>query len=187
MPVFPFFVILPVMLIDSVWARSKKTAIAAALLFCGCFAFNAARESNIENLFRGKPNQYVFTENKDTPVYIINAGWSLFKYANLIPYVNDGQSYYFIDWFKYLGDYLRKKGDVELIPLPEAENYDDIYLLIEYFPPSPRQDDSIQLYDLITDNLQIKPAVIESEFEIYTGEPESFFPYFKGKKIKMSN
>jgi hypothetical protein len=187
MPVFPFFVILPAMLIEPIWARSRKTAVAAMLLLCGCFAFNAARESNIENLFRDKRKQYIFTENKDTPVYIINAGWSLFKYANLIPYVHDEQSYYFIDWFTYLGDYFRKKGDVQPIPLPEAENYGDIYLLIEYFPPSPRQDDSIQLYDLIKDNVQITPAVIEREFDIYTGEPESWFPYFIGRKIKTGN
>jgi hypothetical protein len=185
MPVFPFFVILPAMLIEPIWARSKKIAMTAMLLFCGCFAFNAARESNIENLFRGKQNQYVFTGDKDTPVYVINAGWSLFKYANLIPYVNDGQVYYFIDWFNYLGDFLRKKGDAETIPLPETENYDDIYLLIEYFPPFPQQDDSKQLNDLIIDNLQITPVVIESEFDIFTGEPESWFPYFKGKKIKI--
>jgi hypothetical protein len=187
MPVFPFFVILPVLLINLFKEKTPKIALCAMLLLCVSFAFNSARESKIENLFRGKPNQYVFTENINTPVYVINAGWSLFKYANLIPYVHDEQSYYFIDWFTYLGDYFRKKGDVQPVPLPEAENYDDIYLLIEYFPPSPRQDDSIQLYDLIKDNVQIKPAVIESEFDIYTGEPESWFPYFKGRKIKVSS
>jgi len=176
MPVFPFFVILPVMLIGPVWARSKRTAFVATLLLCGCFAFNAVRESKIENLFRGKRNQYVFAGDKDTPVYVINAGWSSWKYANLIPYVQDGQSYYFIDWFKYLGDYVMEKGDAGPIPLPEPENRDNFYLLIEYFPDS-------TLNDLIMDNLQIKTAVIEGEFEIYTGEPESWFPYFKGKKM----
>jgi hypothetical protein len=178
MPVFPFFVILPAILIDSIGALSRKMAIAAMLLLCESFAFNAARESKIENLFRGKPNQYVFTRNEDTPVYVLNGGWSLWKYANLIPYVRDEQDYYFIDLLKYLGNYYRKSGNIEPIPLPEAENYDDIYLIIEYFPDSP-------INDLIMDNLQIKPAVIENEFEIYTGEPESWFPYFKGKKIKM--
>jgi hypothetical protein len=187
MPVFPFFVILPVLLINLFKEKTPKIAVCAMLLLCGCFAFNAAREKNIENLFRGKPNQYIFTQDKNTPVYVINMGWSLFKYANLIPYAHDEQSYYFIDWSKYLGDYLWKKGDIQPIPLPEAENYDDIYLLIEYFPPSPRQDDSVQLYDLIKDNVQITPAVIESEFDIYTGEPESWFPYFKGRKIKVSS
>jgi len=152
-------------------------AIAAMLLLCESFAFNAARESNIENLFRNKPNQYVFTRDKDTPVYVLNGGWSLFKYANFIPYVNDEQDYYFIDWLTYLGNYFRKSGNIETIPLPDAENYDGIYLIIEYFPDSP-------INDLIMDNLQIKPAVIESEFEIYTGEPESWFPYFKGYRVR---
>jgi len=177
MPVFPFFVILPAILIDSIGALSRKMAIAAMLLLCESFAFNAAMENNIENLFRGKPNQYVFTRNKDTPVYVLNGGWSLYKYANLIPYVRDEQAYYFIDLLKYTGNYFRKSGNIETIPLPEAENYDDIYLLIEYFPDSP-------INDLIMDNVQIKPAVIESEFEIYTGEPESWFPYFKGYRVR---
>jgi hypothetical protein len=176
MSVFPFFVILPAMLIDSIGALSKKMAIAAMLLLCGSFAFNAARENNIENLFRGKPNQYVFTRNKDTPVYVFNSGWSLYKYANLIPYVRDEQAYYFIDPQNYFGSYSRNSGAIKTIPLPEAENYDTIYLIIEYNPDSP-------INELIMNNLQIKPAVIESEFEIFTGEPESWFPYFKGKRI----
>jgi len=186
MPVFPFFVILPAMLIESIWARSRKMALAVLLLLCGCFAFNAARESNIENLFRDKQSGYVFTKDKDTPVYIINGAWSLWKYANLIPYVNDEQCYYVIDWLNYFGDYFSKKGDIKVIPLPETENYDEIYLLTEYFP------DWQQINDLIMENLQtvrgpLAQGAIESEFEIYTGEPESWFPYFKGKKIAMSN
>jgi hypothetical protein len=158
--------------------------MAAMLLFCGCFAFNAARESNIENLFRNKQNQYIFTEDKDTPVYIINGAWSLWKYANLIPYVHDEQSYYVIDWVKYFNGYFKSGEKVETIILPEADNYNSIYLLIEYFP------DWQQTNDLIIENLQtaqgtLEKSVIESEFDIYTGEPESWFPYFKGKKVKI--
>jgi len=178
MPVFPFFVILPAMLIDSMGVLSRKMAIAIMLLLCESFAFNAVRESNIENLFRNKPNQYVFTRNKDTPVYVLNGGWSLYKYANLIPYVHDEQDYYFIDLLKYPGIYYRRSRNTETITLPEAKNYDDIFLLIEYIPDSP-------IDDLIIKNLQIKQAIIESEFEIYTGEPESWFPYFRGKRIKI--
>jgi len=184
MPVFPFFVILPAMLIESVWAWSRKIAIAAMLLLCGCFAFNAARENNIENLFRNKQNQYVFSKDKDTPVYIINGAWSLWKYANLIPYLNDEQSYYVIDWLNYFNGYFRSGQKPETIILPEADNYRVIYLLTEYFP------DWNQINDLIMQNLQttygdLAQGAIESEFEIYTGEPESWFPYFKGKKIKI--
>jgi hypothetical protein len=180
MPVFPFFVILPAMLINSIDIRSRKMAAGAMLLLCGCFVFNAARENNIENIFRNKPNQYVFTENKDIPVYVLNAGWSLWKYANLIPYVHDEQAYYFIDWYKYLGEYLRTGQKKETIPLPEAEDYGAIYLLTEYFPDP-------QFNHLITGNLQAIQGATESEFEINTGEPESWFPYFKGAKIIMDN
>jgi len=182
MPVFPFFVILPVMLIDSIGARSRKIAACATLLFCGCFALNAVNENKIENLFRDKPNQYVFTKDKDTPVYVVNAVWSSWKYANLIPYVHDEQTYYFIDWFNYFKEFFNAGGDIETIPLPETENYGAIYLLVEYFPDDPNFP---PLNGLIMENVQKIQGVTESEFEIYTGEPESWFPYFKGKKIIM--
>jgi len=180
MPVFPFFVILPAMLIDSAGKRSRKIAVCAMLLLCGCFALNAAKESKIENIFRNKPDGYVFTKDKDTPVYVINAVWSSWKYANLIPYVNDEQTYYFIDWYQCLGKYLETGGNVGTIYLPEVEDYGAIYLLVEYFPDDPNFP---SLNDLIMENIEGTQGAIESEFEIYTGEPESWFPYFKGRKI----
>jgi hypothetical protein len=182
MPVFPFFVILPAMLINSIGARSRKIAICAMLLLCGCFAFNAVRESKIENIFRNKPNQYVFTKDKDTPVYVVNAVWSSWKYANLIPYVHDEQTYYFIDWFNYFREFFNSGGDIETIPLPETENYGAIYLLTEYFPAAPNFP---PFNDLIMEHLQKIQGVTESEFDINTGEPETGFPYFKGRKIVM--
>jgi hypothetical protein len=179
MPVFPFFVILPAMLVDSLQARSQKAATCAMLLLCGCCAFNAARESNIENIFRGKPNQYIFTKDKEMPVYVVNASWSSWKYANLIPYVNDEQSYYFLDWWPYFEDYYENGGDIANIPMPEAENYDTFYLLIEYIP------EESNLEGQIMENLPLTHGTVESEFEINTGEPEQEFPYFKGKKISF--
>jgi len=178
MPVFPFFVILPAMLIDSIGTRSRKIAACAMLLLCGCFAYNVTRESKIENIFRGKPNEYVFAQDKDTPVYIFNDSWSLWKYANLIPYLHDEQTYYFINW----RDYLQRAS----FPLPEAENYSAIYLITEYLPESP------QLDLLIMRNLQtIQGAPLRgttvNEFEINTGEPESWHPYFKGRKMILVN
>jgi hypothetical protein len=183
MPVFPFLVILPAMLVNSIRTRaqpwSKKIAACAMLLLCGCFALNAARESKIENIFRGKPDGYVFTRDKDTPVYVFNTAWSLWKYANLIPYVHDEQAYYFLDWYGSFDEY-RKTGRKVSIDLPEVEDYGAIYLLTEYIP------DFSQLDELMAD-LQAAQGVIESEFEINTGEPETWFPYFKGKKIIMAN
>jgi len=180
MPVFPFFVILPVMLIDTIGKSAQKVAVCAILLLCGSFVFNATRESKIENIFRDKPAQYVFTKDKEIPVYVINI--SPWKYANLIPYVNDEQSYYFVEWLKSFDGYFNSGQEVKSINLPEAENYREIYLLTENIPHLS------QLDNLIVENLQtiqgdaIKYA-IESDFEIYTGEPESWFPYFKGKKL----
>jgi len=177
MPVFPFLVILPAMLVSAIEARSRKIAACATLLLCGCFAFNAARESKIENIFRDKPDAYVFTQDKDAPVYVINHGaWSLWKYANLIPYTRDDQAYYFIDWGGYFDEYRKGEANV-FIDLPEAKDYDAIYLVIEYF-------DNFPLFDELMENIRAQ-GTVESEFEINTGEPESELPYFKGKKIAM--
>jgi len=174
MPVFPFFIILPAMLIDSIGARSRKIAACAMLLFCGCFAYNAARESKIENLFRGKPNEYIFAQDKDTPVYVFNGSWSLWKYANLIPYLHDDQTYYFINWH----DYLQRTR----FPLPEAENFSAFYLITEYLPESPELDRLI-MNNLYTAQGARLRGITVSEFEINTGEPESWYPYFKGRKM----
>jgi hypothetical protein len=185
MPVFPFLVILPAILINSIWTQSQKIAACAMLLLCGCFALNAVKESKIENIFRGKPNEYVFVQEKDTPVYVFNAAWSLWKYANLIPYVHDEQEYYFIDWYRYFDDYIKSDQENVNAYLPEIEDHDAIYLLTEYIPEFPQLDG---LIGLVTEKLQITQGIavqgiIESEFEINTGEPESSFPYFKGKKV----
>ena len=182
MPVFPFLIILPAMLINAIGPRAqlrvRNIAAGAALLLCGCFAFAAVRGNNIENIFRGKPDRYAFTQDKDTPVYVINHGaWSLWKYANLIPYVHDEQAYYFIDWGTYFDEYRKGQENIS-IELPEVQDYDTIYLVIEYFNNFP-------LFDELMENVPVQGAV-ESEFEIYTGEPESEFPYFKGKKIMIN-
>jgi len=182
MPVFPFFVIFPLLLIDTIGKKTQKIAICAMLLLCGTFIFNATRESKIENIYRNKSAKYVFTENKETPVYVINADWSSWKYGNLIPYVNDEQTYYFIDWFKSLKGFFDSDQEIESIILPDVEKYDEIYLITESFPGFSQID------DLIMENLQTEQGVAikyakESDFEIYTGEPESWFPYFIGKKL----
>ena len=179
MPIFPFLVILPAMLINGIGPRAlprvRRIAAGAALLLCACFAFNAVRESKIENIFRHKSNGYAFTQDKNTPVYVVNHGaWSLWKYANLIPYVQDEQAYYFIDWGKYFDEYRKGQENIS-IELPEVQDYDTVYLVIEYFNNFP-------LFDELMEKISVQGA-IESEFEIYTGEPESDFPYFKGKKI----
>jgi len=191
MPVFPFLVILPAMLINSMinsminspGEKLQKITAAALLVLCGCFAFNALQFYKIENKFHGKPDQYMFTQDQGTPVYVLNAGWSLWKYPNLIPYLHDEQSYYFIDWWDHFEDYMRSGQSTTTIELPDLENYNSIFLLTEYFPDFPEQD---ALMNLVLKNLQAAYGSIENEwvFDINTGEPESDFPYFKGVKLR---
>jgi len=182
MPVFPFFAVIPVLLIGKIKEKSQKAAFCAMILLCVCFIFNASREDKIENLFRNKPDQYVFAENSEIPVYVINGVWSAWKYGNLIPYVNDEQTYYFVDWFKSFEGYFRSGQGIKSINLPEVEKYGEIYLITEYEPWSS------QIEGLILKNLKTTQGAAvnfteESSFEINTGEPETWYPYFKGKRL----
>jgi hypothetical protein len=186
MPVFPFFAILPVMLIGFVKEKSQKIAVCAMILLCACFIFYSTREDKIENIFRGKPDQYVFTKNKDIPVYVINGVWSAWKYGNLTPYFNDEQAYYFVDWFKSFEGYFKSGGDIKSIKLPEVENYGEIYLVTEYNPWF-TQLDSLLLENLKTTQGEKLKFTEESNFEIFTGEPETWYPYFIGRKLILED
>jgi len=184
MPVFPFFVILPVLLIDSFGKKAQKVAACAMILLCGSFVFNAVRESKIENIFRGKPAQYIFTKDKEIPVYVINGSWSAWKYGNFTPYVDDGQAYYFVDWFKSFEGYFRSGEEIKSIVLPEIENYGEIYLVTEYNPWF-SQLDGLLLENLKTTRGDAVKFTEESNFEIFTGEPETWYPYFIGRKLRL--
>ncbi|MDR0503646.1 MAG: hypothetical protein LBH16_10050 [Treponema sp.] len=163
MPVFPFFVILPVMLIGSIHVKSRKIAAIAAVLLCCCFLPGAFNKNKIENLFFDKPAQYAFAQDANTPVYILmfyfrdwgyTATW---KYGNLVPYLNNDQKYFFI----------RDYSELDSAP------YDEIYVVIENIPP---------LQEFTNANFEI----IE-EFEIFTGEPETpsgLGNYFICKKVR---
>jgi hypothetical protein len=186
MPVFPFFVILPVMLIGFVKEKSQKIAAFVMVLLCACFVFYSTREDKIENIFRGKPDQYIFTKNKEIPVYVINGSWSAWKYGNFTPYVNDEQAYYFVDWFKSFEGYLRSGEEIKSIVLPEIENYVEIYLVTEYNPWF-SQLDSLLLENLKTTRGVAVKFTEESNFEIFTGEPETWYPYFIGRKLRLDN
>ena len=95
MAVFPFLVILPVMLLNSI---GKKITIAIVLLLCAAFLKNALNQNNIENIDHNKPDEYYFSQNVDVPVFVFNK--SPWKYADLVPYFNDEQVYYFIDKYE---------------------------------------------------------------------------------------
>jgi hypothetical protein len=186
MPVFPFFAILPVMLIGFVKEKSQKIAVCAMILLCACFIFYSTRENKIENIFRGKSAQYVFTKNKEIPVYVINGVWSAWKYGNLTPYVNDEQAYYFVDWLKSFEGYFRSGETIKSINLPEIENYGEIYLITEYNPWFTQFDDLL-LENLKTTRGEVIKFTEENKFEIFTGEPETWYPYFIGRKLILKD
>jgi len=97
MPVFPFFIVLPAVIINSVRVKSRTASFAAMLLIAaGFFAF-AVNGNRIEHLYKNKPDEYVFSQSADIPVFVLAHKYSYWKYANLVPYLNDRQTYYFIE------------------------------------------------------------------------------------------
>jgi hypothetical protein len=93
MPVFPFFIILPIMMLNPI--KNNKITIVAVLLLCVAFLKNTLNQDNIENIDHNKPDVYYFSQNVDVPVFVFNK--SPYKYADIVPYFNDEQVYYFID------------------------------------------------------------------------------------------
>jgi len=163
MPIYPFLAILPVILIYSMFNKSRKMAVIAAILLCVSFLPGALNKNKIENLFIDKPAQYVFTQNTQIPVYIYMyyfEEWNytaVWKYGNLVPYLNNDQKYYFIKDYEELN----------------SSPYNEFYVVIENFPP---------IVEFNNKNFK----VIE-EFNISTGEPETpsgIGYYFIGKKVK---
>jgi hypothetical protein len=96
MPVFPFFIVLPVMILNSI--SKKKITVIAALLLSAAFSINALNRNNIEFLYTNKPDEYYFTKDIDIPVFVFNK--QPWKYGNLVPYLADEQLYYFIDTYE---------------------------------------------------------------------------------------
>jgi len=111
MAVFPFFVLLPSLLVYSI--QDRKLSIFVVLLLCVAFSTNALNENKIEWLFRNKSDSYYFNRDITVPVYVINRSFAY--YGELVPYFNDEQVYYFFD-------------NYEDISLP---GYDEFYLIVE--------------------------------------------------------
>jgi hypothetical protein len=93
MPVLPFLVILPAAIINSI--DNKKISLYAALLLSVCFSVYSFNGHNIENIFKNKPDSYVFAKEKEIPVVVKCT--TVWKYNDLVPYFNDEQRYFFID------------------------------------------------------------------------------------------
>jgi len=111
MPVFPFLIILPIMLFNSI--KNNKITAAAVLLLCAAISMGALDRNNIETLYTDKPEKYYFAQDIDVPVFVFNK--SSWKYSDIVPYFNDEQIYYFVDNYE----------DINLLP------HREYYLVIE--------------------------------------------------------
>lgn len=158
MPVFPFFIILPAIIINSVRIKSRMVSVAAMILiFAGFFAY-AVNGNRIEHLYKNKPDEYVFSQSEDIPVFVLAHKYSFWKYANLVPYLNDRQAYYFIERYE------------DIFSKP----YTEIFLVIENIPP-------------FTDFKNSRFDILET-FYITGGEPETqdtMGSYFICHRIKL--
>jgi hypothetical protein len=118
MAVFPFLVILPVSVINSL--KNKYISRIAATLLCVLFSINAFHINNIENVCKGKPEQYLFNKEKTVPVLVI--GKETWKYANIVPYFNDEQIYIFNDNFDRIMAHNRYAEIYLAVEKTESEN-----------------------------------------------------------------
>jgi hypothetical protein len=111
MPVFPFFILLPFTFVNSI--DNKKFSVIMTVSLLICFLIPGIYGHNVDFIYKGKPDAYLFTKHKEIPVFVLNqANW---KYAELVPYFNDEQSYFFID---NINDSV-------------IERYDTCYLIVE--------------------------------------------------------
>jgi hypothetical protein len=157
MPVFPFLILLPVMIIHSMREKTPRFSIAAMLVLCVCFFAGALNQHKIENIFRNKPNEYIFAQDKDVPVYVLMHRYSSWKYGNLSPYFNDEQKYYF---FAEYDDILNRDDG-------------EFYLISEKFPGLIKTNDE-------------RFEVLE-QFSMTGGEPETMDDYFLGEKLRVKS
>ncbi|MCL2213575.1 MAG: hypothetical protein FWC06_00050 [Treponema sp.] len=179
MPVFPFFVLLPAVIFNSVVInkrtldilkterlpkglrpKTRSISITAMIITAFIFLTNAVSGENIEHLYKNKQNEYLFTQHKETPVFVFVHEYSHWKYGNLVPYLNDEQKYIFI----------RRYSDIFMTP------YNEFYLVIENVP------------DLI--ELSNPRFTILESFELTGGEPETpeiMGSYFICRKVILKD
>jgi hypothetical protein len=126
MPVFPFFIFLPTMLIYNI--KKRIVSAIAILLLCIFFSLDAINETKIENINGDKPKSYLFSKDAAVPVFVLNS--SEWKYADLVPYFNDEQLYFFNDKFEGIQLVLTGRNEFYLLvedilemPLIDAEHF----------------------------------------------------------------
>jgi hypothetical protein len=113
MPVFPFFVFIPSLMIYSI--QDRKLSMVVVLLLCIAFSKDALNQDKIEHLYRNKSTSLYFHCDIAVPVYVVMKTGSRWKCNEILPYFSDEQVYYFFD-------------NYEDIFLP---GYDEFYLIVE--------------------------------------------------------
>lgn len=133
MPVFPFLIFLPMMIFCSF--KDNKASIPVMLLLIICFAVNGFNIKNIENVYKDKPDNYAFEKEKDIPVLVLNK--TFWKYAELIPYFNDDQVYFFNDSFESLQTMENKTFYLITEDTPEIRTYNpqNYKIILEFTVP----------------------------------------------------
>jgi hypothetical protein len=103
MAVYPFFIILPAVLAQSM--KNKKVLCFFMIVISLILSGAGLNAKNIQNLYQDKPAKYYFAQEGAGTVFVLCK--SFWKYEDLVPYLNDKQTYVFLnslnDIFKALG------------------------------------------------------------------------------------
>ncbi|GMO31012.1 MAG: hypothetical protein Ta2F_06070 [Termitinemataceae bacterium] len=91
MPVYPFFIILPILLLAAI--KHKKIQYVFMVLLCISFSLNIFNENKMDYVYKNKLAEYKFTQDEALPVFIVGVG----AHTLLVPYLADSQTYIFID------------------------------------------------------------------------------------------
>jgi hypothetical protein len=91
MPVFPFFILFPLLLLGLI--KSTKIRYVFMGIFCVVFALNSLNLNKMEYVYKNKPDEYRFRQNTSLPVFVIGVG----NHPLLVPYYDDSQIYIFDD------------------------------------------------------------------------------------------
>jgi hypothetical protein len=95
MPVFPFLIMLPIALLQSIKKSNYK--IFFSILLITAFTISAYNEENIAHLYKNKPAEYKFTEENELPVLIAVEEKGYWGYGDIVPFLNDEQKYIFAE------------------------------------------------------------------------------------------
>ena len=181
MSIFPFFIILPAVMIKAIEKRS--IAITAMTLLCICLLENATSRDKINYLYHDKPDYYSFSKDIALPVFVLTEHpitprrFKYWEYADLVPYFNDEQIYYFIE--KY-----------EDIDLAQYKKYNEFYIVIRSTLLEMHNTELVQSIKH-PGKISITRFKIEQEFKIdpyIEGNNNGLrIDYFTCKKIRRLN